>query len=113
MPEPWPSKATRRHVGVYECLRGPAAVPSEKAGPERTRQHARPEERDVYSQMFFTVAVFLHAIIRMTRRIEMHIIEQKINALRNETGAIGWVLLWLLGIPIPILVVLFLLRGCT
>jgi hypothetical protein len=28
-------------------------------------------------------------------------------------GAAGWVLLWLLGIPIPILVVLFLIRGCT
>ena len=31
----------------------------------------------------------------------------------NEEGKIGWALLWLLGIPIPILVVLFLLRGCT
>jgi len=25
----------------------------------------------------------------------------------------GWALLWLLGIPIPILVILFLVRGCT
>lgn len=34
--------------------------------------------------------------------------------MRNkEEGKIGWVLLWLLGIPIPILVVLFFLRGCT
>jgi hypothetical protein len=34
--------------------------------------------------------------------------------MRNtEQGAIGWGLLWLLGIPIPILVVLFLVRGCT
>jgi hypothetical protein len=31
----------------------------------------------------------------------------------TERGAVGWVLLWALGIPIPILVVLFLLRGCT
>jgi hypothetical protein len=31
----------------------------------------------------------------------------------SERGKIGWILLWLLGIPIPILVVLFLLRGCT
>jgi hypothetical protein len=31
----------------------------------------------------------------------------------GERGAAGWVLLWLLGIPIPILLVLFLLRGCT
>jgi len=34
--------------------------------------------------------------------------------MRNkEEGKIGWVLLWFLGIPIPILVVLFLIRGCT
>jgi hypothetical protein len=31
----------------------------------------------------------------------------------KEEGKIGWILLWALGIPIPILIVLFLLRGCT
>lgn len=31
----------------------------------------------------------------------------------DERGAMGWALLWLLGIPIPILIVLFLVRGCT
>jgi hypothetical protein len=33
--------------------------------------------------------------------------------LRNPKGAVGWVLLWALGIPIPILLILFLVRGCT
>jgi hypothetical protein len=33
--------------------------------------------------------------------------------LTNERGKVGWILLWALGIPIPILVVLFLMRGCT
>jgi hypothetical protein len=33
--------------------------------------------------------------------------------LKNETGAIGWILLWAIGIPIPILLLLFLVRGCT
>jgi hypothetical protein len=28
-------------------------------------------------------------------------------------GKVGWVLLWLLGVPIPILLLLFLIRGCT
>lgn len=28
-------------------------------------------------------------------------------------GKVGWILLWLLGIPIPVLLGLFLLRGCT
>lgn len=32
---------------------------------------------------------------------------------RREDGKVGWILLWLLGVPIPILLVLFLLRGCT
>jgi len=32
---------------------------------------------------------------------------------KTEEGKVGWILLWLLGIPIPILVVLFILRGCT
>jgi len=31
----------------------------------------------------------------------------------SEKGKIGWILLWLLGIPIPILLLLFLFRGCT
>jgi hypothetical protein len=34
--------------------------------------------------------------------------------MRNtEEGKIGWILLWLLGIPIPILLLLYVLRGCT
>jgi hypothetical protein len=32
---------------------------------------------------------------------------------REQTGKVGWILLWLLGIPIPVLLVLFLMRGCT
>lgn len=32
---------------------------------------------------------------------------------RREQGKIGWILLWLIGIPVPVLLVLFLLRGCT
>jgi hypothetical protein len=32
---------------------------------------------------------------------------------KSREGKIGWVLLWLLGVPIPILLILFLLRGCT
>jgi len=31
----------------------------------------------------------------------------------KEKGATGYILLWLLGIPIPILFIILLLRGCT
>lgn len=33
--------------------------------------------------------------------------------LKDQKGAIGWILLWALGIPIPILLLFFLVRGCT
>jgi hypothetical protein len=32
---------------------------------------------------------------------------------KREKGKVGWVLLWLIGVPIPVLLILFLLRGCT
>jgi hypothetical protein len=35
------------------------------------------------------------------------------KSLREQSGKVGWILLWALGVPIPILFVLFLLRGCT
>jgi hypothetical protein len=31
----------------------------------------------------------------------------------KQAGAAGYILLWLLGIPLPILLLIFLLRGCT
>ncbi len=31
----------------------------------------------------------------------------------QRRGKIGWIILWLLGVPIPILLLLFVLRGCT
>jgi hypothetical protein len=30
-----------------------------------------------------------------------------------ESGKLGWILLWLLGVPIPVLIILYLIRGCT
>ena len=32
---------------------------------------------------------------------------------RAESGGIGYILLWLLGVPLPVLAVIFLLRGCN
>ena len=32
---------------------------------------------------------------------------------KNLSGKIPLLLLWLVGIPVPILVIIFLLRGCT
>jgi hypothetical protein len=32
---------------------------------------------------------------------------------KRQRGKIGYILLWLLGVPIPILFGIYLLRGCT
>jgi len=40
-------------------------------------------------------------------------IDMKIKGTIKQQGAAGYILLWLLGIPIPILFLFFLLRGCT
>ena len=36
-----------------------------------------------------------------------------LKGLSTQSGKVGWILLWALGVPIPVLFVLFLLRGCT
>ncbi len=36
-----------------------------------------------------------------------------IKKMRPEDGKAGWAVLWLLGVPLPILFILFLMRGCT
>jgi hypothetical protein len=35
------------------------------------------------------------------------------TTLKAQAGKIGYILAWLLGIPIPVLIVIFLVRGCT
>ena len=38
---------------------------------------------------------------------------RRIAGRRLEEGKVGWIFLWLLGVPIPVLLIIFLLRGCT
>lgn len=35
------------------------------------------------------------------------------NDFRSEEGRAGWIFMWLLGVPIPILLLFYVLRGCT
>ena len=47
-----------------------------------------------------------------------HVIERdkkgmKIKEKIDQLAAAGYILLWLLGVPIPVLLLFFLLRGCT
>ena len=38
---------------------------------------------------------------------------KSLEILKNKQGAIGWILLWLVGLPLPLLIILFLIRGGT
>jgi hypothetical protein len=37
----------------------------------------------------------------------------KFDLMRMQSGKVGYGILWLLGVPIPILLGIFFLRGCT
>ena len=32
---------------------------------------------------------------------------------KDQRGKVGYIILWLLGVPVSVLLVIFLLRGCT
>lgn len=37
----------------------------------------------------------------------------KLNKQKLESGKIGYAILWILGVPIPILLLIYFLRGCN
>lgn len=57
-----------------------------------------------------TAAMVSSTTARMT--CFMPVLPSKSGRSRQQ-GKVGWILLWLLGIPVPVLLVLFLIRGCT
>jgi len=32
---------------------------------------------------------------------------------KDQKGKIGYIILWLMGVPVSVLILIFLLRGCT
>jgi hypothetical protein len=42
---------------------------------------------------------------KLARRIQRHA--------RYQQGKIGYLLLWLVGVPVPVLLLIYLLRGCS
>lgn len=44
---------------------------------------------------------------------ELQRIFKRPATLQSQAGKAGYILLWLLGVPIPILLVIYLMRGCT
>jgi hypothetical protein len=47
------------------------------------------------------------------RRFEETIMKRYLPSLQRQAGKLGYILLWALGVPIPVLLVVYLLRGCT
>lgn len=54
-----------------------------------------------------------HADERMKDKQEGSAMNALHDKLKSTQGKIGYIILWLLGIPIPILFAIFLLRGCN
>jgi hypothetical protein len=48
---------------------------------------------------------------RIPMQNPMH--KRDFTSLVAQQGRVGYILLWLLGVPIPILFMIYLLRGCT
>ena len=36
-----------------------------------------------------------------------------INKIKSQNGGAGYILLWILGVPLPVLLLISLLRGCN
>ncbi len=49
----------------------------------------------------------------MSRNRNRLAVLRSLRARRYQEGKWGYILAWLLGIPIPILLIVYLLRGCT
>lgn len=42
-----------------------------------------------------------------------HLLSSRLALRRAQEGRWGYVLAWLIGVPVPILIIIYLLRGCT
>jgi hypothetical protein len=39
--------------------------------------------------------------------------KEQLESLRNQQGKMGYILMWALGVPIPVLLLIYFLRGCS
>jgi hypothetical protein len=46
-------------------------------------------------------------------RSEETSMKRYLPSLQRQAGKLGYILLWALGVPIPVLFIIYLLRGCT
>ena len=83
-----------------------AAAQHESALSDRKPCSESPDASSVWHAACSPIA------IPLTESLEVHM--DKIRQWRSkQEGKLGYILLWALGVPIPVLFVIFLLRGCT
>jgi hypothetical protein len=90
----------------------PVRGPREESGSLAAMRIERTSRRKTFG--IITAATLGRA--RWLRRSHDGVVIRKgelMNILKEEKGAIGWILLWLIGIPVPLLILFFLVRGCT
>jgi hypothetical protein len=56
---------------------------------------------------------YVENAMQSSQRMPLRDWPQRLHLPGAQSGKMGWILLWALGVPIPVLLVLFLLRGCT
>jgi hypothetical protein len=75
------------------------------------------EGRVVAKPLLARCSRLLHAVqptLAPPKGAEEHAMdEQKTPVAEKQKGGIGYVLLWILGVPIPVLILIALVRGCT
>jgi hypothetical protein len=56
-----------------------------------------------------------HPICRNVFREQQNVFAEDtpVKNIRDQQGKIGYIILWLMGVPAGILILIFLLRGCT
>jgi hypothetical protein len=75
-----------------------------------TRHHHQPVVRQ---KNFGAQTLILSASYEVFLNIKRVKRDMKLKEKIEELAATGYILLWLLGVPIPVLLLFFLLRGCT
>jgi|SRR5688500_18434869 len=62
----------------------------------------------------WSAATFVGRVVLLATQGERNFQHMKMIWERaGEAAKAGWIFLWLIGVPIPVLLILFLLRGCT
>ena len=76
--------------------------------PRRGNDHEHEHE---WEEKFLSSDAQRRGVLRIAERKDS--IDMKLKERIEQMGAAGYILLWLLGIPIPVLFLFFLLRGCN